>query len=68
MKSMNPKTPSEIWQEIKGKAHLYETALHIASGEYVKLVGCNGDGTFAVRRLNGDRECFGCHELTDYCL
>lgn len=68
-KDMNahyPKTPSEVWEEIKGKAHLYKTAR--IGNKYVKILGVARDGTFHIEHpLYGPMDA-GCHELTDYCL
>lgn len=65
-----PQTPSQVWSEISGKAHLYKTARiirHVSEYEFVTLLSVE-DGTFSVRRLNGDLEQYACNELTDYCL
>lgn len=61
-------TPSEIWTEIKGKAHLYKTAkIKGTEYEYVALLGVR-DGTFVVRRIDGAVESYGCQELESFCL
>jgi hypothetical protein len=62
------KTPSEIWEEIKGKSHLYETAYLVSNGEPVKILGLRCPGTFLVRMLDGATADYGCHELKNYCL
>lgn len=62
------KTPSESWEEIKGKAHLYATAYLIENGEPVRILGLRCPGTFYVQRIDGDCEDRGCHELKGYVL
>lgn len=59
-------SPSEIWNEIKGKAHLYATAKY--AGRWVKILRVVCDGTFSIQHPVFGEMHAGCHELTDYCL
>lgn len=59
-------SPSEIWNEIKGKAHLYQTAK--LGTRYVKILRIVQDGTFSIQHPVFGEMHAGCHELTDYCL
>lgn len=59
-------TPSEIWKEIAGKAHLYSTAKY--AGRWVKVLRVVSDGTFSIQHPVFGEMHAGCHELTDYCL
>ena len=57
---------SEIWNNIKGKAHLYQTAK--LGTRYVKILRVVQDGTFSIHHPIFGEMHAGCHELTDYCL
>ena len=59
-------TPSEIWKQIAGKAHLYQTAK--LGTRYVKILRVVQDGTFSIQHPVFGEMHAGCHELTDYCL
>lgn len=60
------KTPSQIWQEIKGKAHLYQTAYW--GTKCVKILRVVCDGTFSVHHPIFGECHVGAYELHDFCL
>lgn len=60
-------TPSEIWEEMKGKARFYKTAM-LADGRFVRILGVVCDGTFEIHHPTFGPMHVGCQELTRYCL
>jgi hypothetical protein len=59
-------SPWEVWEEIKDKVQLYQTAKF---GVYhVKILGVACKGTFTIRHPVWGEMHVGCQELTDYCL
>lgn len=60
----NHKTPSEVWAELAGKAHLYKRAKWGKS--YVQIVSVVVPGTFCVRHNLFGLQNVGCHEMTEY--
>ena len=66
MNKYYPKTPSEVWNEIKGKAHLYKTALW--NGKFVQIIKVTSDGTFLIYSSVFGECMVNAYEMTDYCL
>lgn len=66
MNAHYPKTPSEVWEEIKGKAHMYKTAKF--QNSFVEVLGVVTPGTLHIYHPVFGPMHAGCHELTDYCL
>ena len=61
-----PKQPSQVSEEIKGKAHLYKTAK--LGTRYVEILRIVQDGTFSIYHPVFGEMHAACYELTDYCL
>ncbi len=62
-------SPSAVWEEIKGKAHLYETAKLNSVGRFVKILRVVAPGTFAISApIDGKEMHVGCNELSQYGL
>jgi hypothetical protein len=56
------------WQEIAGKAHLYETAYVKDGLDPVKILGLRTVGVFLCQHIDETMKDYGCEELTHYCL
>lgn len=67
-------TPSQIWEQIKGKADLYATAAFGSAGNfpdtplYVRIAGVVSPGTFRIQHPVFGPMNAGCYELTNYGL
>jgi hypothetical protein len=59
-------SPTEVWKQIAGKAHLYQTAK--LGTRYVEILRVVCDGTFSIYHPVFGEMHVGCHELTDFCL
>lgn len=66
MNAHYPLTPSEVWEEMKGKAHHYKTAF--MGDKCVAIIGIACPGTFEIKHPVFGVMHAACHELTDYCL
>jgi len=68
--AIEPRLVSNIWNDIKGKAHMYKTAKY--QGQYVSIAYNDSfPAMFKVSRLgSGERfpNLVPCDDLTDYCL
>lgn len=63
---LTPQTLDDVWNEIKGKAHLYKTAF--CGPHCVAIIGIVRPGTFNVYHPIYGEMYIDCHKLTEFCL